>query len=78
MTLIDFTLSRATTREQKDEGEGEQILFDALEDECLFEGEGDAQFEVYRQMRDVVGGEWDKFHPITNVMVRPEFPISRC
>ena len=34
VTLIDFTLSRAQV-----EG-GERILFDAFDDECIFQGEG--------------------------------------
>lgn len=30
---------------------------------------GDYQFDVYRMMKDVTGGTWEAFHPITNVMV---------
>ena len=30
---------------------------------------GDYQFDVYRMMRDLTGGTWDKFYPMTNVMV---------
>ena len=30
---------------------------------------GDEQFDVYRAMRDHVQGDWQGFHPLTNVMV---------
>ncbi|BGP12939.1 hypothetical protein JCM10213_004359 [Rhodosporidiobolus nylandii] len=62
-TLIDFTLSRL-------EKEGE-TLFDAFEDECVFEGEGDHQFDVYREMRTLIeleGGGWEGSHTKTNVL----------
>lgn len=33
---------------------GEEVLFcDLSEDETLFTGQGDYQFDVYRQMKDV-------------------------
>ncbi|CAI8047890.1 Serine/threonine-protein kinase haspin homolog, partial [Geodia barretti] len=38
----------------------------------LFEGRGDLQFDVYRDMRKITGcvsrGQWEKYHPSTNVM----------
>ncbi|GAA5892504.1 hypothetical protein JCM6882_005633 [Rhodosporidiobolus microsporus] len=68
-TVIDFTLSRV---EKKADGEGkERVLFDAFEDECVFEGEGDYQFDIYRSMRALVeqeGGGWEGAHFKTNVL----------
>lgn len=61
VTLIDFTLSRATN-------EDGTVMFDAFEDECIFEGEGDYQFDIYRMMRDYVKSDWEGFHPLTNLM----------
>lgn len=63
VTLIDFTLSRAQA------GPSGLALYDAFEDECVFEGEGDSQFDVYRAMRDHVDEDWEGYHPITNLMV---------
>ncbi|GAA5902216.1 hypothetical protein JCM5296_006630 [Sporobolomyces johnsonii] len=74
-TLIDFTLSRVrqphpTGRGRSSKGKG-KVLFDGFEDECVFEGQGDHQFDVYRSMRTLVeqeGGGWEGFHPRTNVL----------
>ena len=30
---------------------------------------GDYQFDIYRLMKHLTGGEWDGFHPITNILV---------
>ncbi|KAK4704429.1 serine/threonine-protein kinase haspin, partial [Phenoliferia sp. Uapishka_3] len=70
VTLIDFTLSRARVQGG---GGKDKILFDAFEDECVFEGEGDAQFDVYRDMRQRTGGDWETFCPATNLLVRRPF-----
>ncbi|GAA6035343.1 hypothetical protein JCM8097_008823 [Rhodosporidiobolus ruineniae] len=70
-TLIDFTLSRVDSTGRKGKGLGREVLFDAFEDECVFEGEGDYQFDVYRMMRTLVereGGGWEASHPKTNVL----------
>ncbi|GAA6051288.1 hypothetical protein JCM3770_006796 [Rhodotorula araucariae] len=48
-TLIDFTLSRCVAS-----GSGARVLFDAFDDDELFDGEGEYQFEVYRLMRALV------------------------
>jgi hypothetical protein len=48
------------------------VLFDPFEDDCIFQGEGDLQFDVYRGMRTIVereGGGWEGFHPKTNLLV---------
>ncbi|KAL8954825.1 MAG: hypothetical protein Q9183_006912, partial [Haloplaca sp. 2 TL-2023] len=50
----------------------EKVLFNDLStDPQLFEGEGELQYEVYRQMRDILedeGDAWDAFRPRTNVL----------
>jgi len=61
ISMIDFSLSRIRL--------GKKVLFNPFEDECLFEGEGDSQFQVYRDMRTLIGESWDGFWPLTNVMV---------
>jgi len=30
---------------------------------------GDYQFDIYRLMKHLTRGEWDGFHPITNILV---------
>lgn len=30
---------------------------------------GDYQFDIYRMMKELTGGIWEKFHPITNILV---------
>ncbi|GJN91813.1 hypothetical protein Rhopal_004836-T1 [Rhodotorula paludigena] len=72
-TLIDFTLSRCTVAATSigSSRARERVLFDPFEDEELFEGEGDYQFDVYRLMRALVqreGGEWEGEHRRTNVL----------
>lgn len=82
VTLIDFTLSRATPI-------AGDVVYDAFEDKSIFGGEGrsievetflklklcfppgDDQFDVYRSMRDLVQDDWQGFHPLTTVMVCP-------
>ena len=63
-TIIDFTLSRALP------GENEKVLAGGLEDETLFAGEGDYQYECYRMMKELVKDDWEKYRPLTNVVVR--------
>ncbi|BGP21844.1 other/Haspin protein kinase [Rhodotorula toruloides] len=63
-TLIDFTLSRCALP-------NDRVAADPFEDECIFQGERDLQFEVYRWMREVVereGGRWEGRHARTNVL----------
>lgn len=81
-TLIDFTLSRLlqpttnTLTRSRSKGKAKakpNVLYEDFEDECIFEGEGDRQFDVYRGMREIVeseGGGWEAFHPKTNLLVR--------
>lgn len=61
VTIIDFTLSRL-------EQSGD-INFVSLNDENLYEGKGDYQFDIYRKMREVVKDDWQGFYPYTNVLV---------
>ncbi|KAE8195383.1 hypothetical protein A4X06_0g5192 [Tilletia controversa] len=78
-TIIDFALSRVVL----EPGEGirrdevldggvevrqKRILAYDFDDEEIFEGKGDAQFDVYRDMRDLIQGDWHTFRPVTNVM----------
>ena len=64
VSVIDFSLSRMTTTNN-----GEKIFFDLNSDPELFNGDAaeDFQFEVYRTMRTISGGNWHEFHPKTNV-----------
>lgn len=59
--LIDFTLSRL----RKD---GCVVYNDLSADETLFEGSGDLQFDIYREMKDNNGNNWEPFHPRTNIL----------
>lgn len=68
-TIIDFTLSRATipapTKGRSKKGE---VLHYPCDDETLFEGSGDPQFEVYREMRLATKGDWQNYCPDTNTL----------
>ncbi|KAJ2767919.1 Serine/threonine-protein kinase haspin, partial [Coemansia nantahalensis] len=44
------------------------VFYVALKDEALFRGEGDIQYDVYRQMRAAAADRWEGFHPHTNVL----------
>ncbi|XP_018010108.1 uncharacterized protein LOC108667577 [Hyalella azteca] len=61
-TIIDFTMSRLR------HSESSVVFNDLCKDPDVFKGEGDYQFDIYRAMRDVVGENWNKFEPKTNVM----------
>ncbi|KAF8165554.1 hypothetical protein B0H34DRAFT_689542 [Crassisporium funariophilum] len=63
-TLIDLGLSRM---DGGDGADGERVHWTPFDEE-VFMGEGDYQFDVYRMMRELTGGKWDEFHPITNVL----------
>lgn len=60
-TVIDYTLSRFE--------DGGQLFYNPLEDEDIFNGEGDEQYEVYRRMRKATNGDWRGFWGVTNVIV---------
>jgi hypothetical protein len=62
-TILDYTLSRANDRQGR-------TLCHPFDDEDLFGGEGDLQFDMYRHMRLVLGSDWSAYRPVTNVMVR--------
>ncbi|CBQ68238.1 conserved hypothetical protein [Sporisorium reilianum SRZ2] len=64
-TIIDFTLSRACV---KSRGKRAEVLHYPFDDDSLFDGTGDAQFDVYRQMRTVTRGEWQAYCAATNVL----------
>lgn len=60
-TIIDLGLSRMNASQKK-------VHWTPFEPE-VFEGEGDYQFDIYRMMRDHNGDSWEKYSPLTNVMV---------
>ncbi|KAJ7584259.1 hypothetical protein C8J56DRAFT_1089780 [Mycena floridula] len=63
-TLIDLGLARM---DAGDGSGGEMVHYTAF-DETIFTGEGDYQFDIYRMMKAHIGGKWEQFHPLTNVM----------
>ncbi|KAJ2554078.1 hypothetical protein EV175_002714 [Coemansia sp. RSA 1933] len=77
-TIIDYTLSRlhidndasdtAATAKPAKYDPSNNVFYVALKDEALFRGEGDIQFDVYRQMRECSKSDWAGFHPHTNVL----------
>jgi serine/threonine-protein kinase haspin len=67
VTLIDLGMSRM---DAKDGSLGDTVLWMPLDEE-IFYGEGDYQFDVYRMMREATTEDWRAFHPLTNVMVKP-------
>ncbi|SPO20512.1 related to ALK1 - protein kinase [Ustilago trichophora] len=68
-TIIDFTLSRASTSPiTKGRSRKPEVLYYPFDDETLFEGAGDPQFDVYREMRTLTKGDWQNFNPATNML----------
>lgn len=63
VTIIDYTLSRANM------SVGETLAFDFQSDPCLFTGQGDLQYDIYRWMDEVLGERGCKtYDPRTNVL----------
>ncbi|CAA7260064.1 unnamed protein product [Cyclocybe aegerita] len=63
-TIIDLGLSRMDAGDGSD---GARVHWTPFDEE-VFMGEGDYQFDVYRMMRGLTGGDWESFHPVTNVL----------
>ncbi|XP_061627146.1 uncharacterized protein haspin isoform X3 [Phyllopteryx taeniolatus] len=59
--IIDYSLSRL-------EIDGLTVSCDISNDEELFTGQGDYQFDIYRRMREENGNKWDSYHPHSNVL----------
>ncbi|XP_031606929.1 uncharacterized protein haspin [Oreochromis aureus] len=59
--IIDYSLSRL-------EIDDLTVSCDISNDEELFMGQGDYQFEIYRLMRQENGNNWAAYHPHTNVL----------
>ncbi|KAJ2393311.1 hypothetical protein GGI05_002454 [Coemansia sp. RSA 2603] len=75
-TIIDYTLSRLHIDNDESEDGGtkpakynpaDNVFYVDLKDEALFQGEGDIQYDVYRQMRTCSKSKWSEFCPQTNV-----------
>ncbi|CAL1533776.1 unnamed protein product, partial [Lymnaea stagnalis] len=60
-TIIDFTISRL-------EKDGCAVFCDVATDDGLFEGTGDFQFDVYRDMKTENGNNWEPFQPHSNIL----------
>lgn len=76
-TIIDFTLSRADVPKSviSPDSDAVQTLSGGFDDECMFTGEGDYQFECYRIMKRLVQDKWEQYCPDTNIVVSPHY---RC
>ncbi|XP_029285953.1 uncharacterized protein haspin [Cottoperca gobio] len=59
--IIDYSLSRL-------EIDGLTVSCDISNDEELFMGQGDYQFDIYRLMRQENGNNWSNYHPHSNVL----------
>ncbi|XP_075318467.1 uncharacterized protein haspin [Odontesthes bonariensis] len=59
--IIDYSLSRL-------EIDDLTVSCDISNDEELFMGQGDYQFDIYRLMRQENGNNWSNYHPHTNVL----------
>ncbi|KAM6315596.1 serine/threonine-protein kinase haspin [Podargus strigoides] len=61
VNIIDYTLSRL-------EKDGLTVFCDLSIDEELFQGTGDYQFDIYRQMKAENSNSWTDYHPHSNVL----------
>ncbi|GAB6030989.1 Serine/threonine-protein kinase haspin [Chamberlinius hualienensis] len=59
--IIDYTLSRI-------EKNNVNIYTNLAEQEELFNGQGDSQYEVYRQMKKLNNNNWEDYNPQTNIL----------
>lgn len=70
VTIIDFTLSRATHHDEFTH-QPLALYSDLDQDPELFEGQGDIQFQVYRDMADLIPklpNRWRIFYQKTNIL----------
>ncbi|XP_041278909.1 serine/threonine-protein kinase haspin isoform X2 [Onychostruthus taczanowskii] len=61
VNIIDYTLSRL-------EKDGLTVFCDLSTDLELFQGTGDHQFDIYRQMKEENSNSWTDYHPHSNVL----------
>uniref|UniRef100_A0A8C4J3F3 Serine/threonine-protein kinase haspin n=1 Tax=Dromaius novaehollandiae TaxID=8790 RepID=A0A8C4J3F3_DRONO len=61
VNIIDYTLSRL-------EKDGLTVFCDLSTDEELFQGTGDYQFDIYRQMKMENSNSWTDYRPRSNVL----------
>uniref|UniRef100_A0A7E4URC8 non-specific serine/threonine protein kinase n=1 Tax=Panagrellus redivivus TaxID=6233 RepID=A0A7E4URC8_PANRE len=61
VVIIDFNNSRIKKN-------GTVVHKDLSQDPCIFEGEGDPQYQVYRDMRIINGNDWSSYMPETNAL----------
>ncbi|XP_009075962.1 PREDICTED: serine/threonine-protein kinase haspin [Acanthisitta chloris] len=61
VNIIDYTLSRL-------EKDGLTVFCDLSTDEELFQGTGDYQFDIYRQMKAENSNNWTDYQPHSNVL----------
>ncbi|XP_056362841.1 serine/threonine-protein kinase haspin [Oenanthe melanoleuca] len=61
VNIIDYTLSRL-------EKDGLTAFCDLSTDQELFQGSGDYQFDIYRQMKEENSNSWTDYHPHSNVL----------
>ncbi|XP_010072713.1 PREDICTED: serine/threonine-protein kinase haspin, partial [Pterocles gutturalis] len=61
VNIIDYTLSRL-------EKDGLTVFCDLSTEEELFQGTGDYQFDIYRQMKAENSNSWTDYHPHSNVL----------
>ncbi|XP_025903734.1 serine/threonine-protein kinase haspin [Nothoprocta perdicaria] len=61
VNIIDYTLSRL-------EKDGLTVFCDLSTDEELFQGTGDYQFDIYRQMKMENSNSWTDYQPHSNVL----------
>uniref|UniRef100_A0A8C8SAH9 Serine/threonine-protein kinase haspin n=1 Tax=Pelusios castaneus TaxID=367368 RepID=A0A8C8SAH9_9SAUR len=61
VNIIDYTLSRL-------EKDGLTVFCDISTDKELFQGRGDYQFDIYRQMKEENSNNWADYHSHSNVL----------
>ncbi|XP_038013550.1 serine/threonine-protein kinase haspin [Motacilla alba alba] len=61
VNIIDYTLSRL-------DKDGLTVFCDLSTDMELFQGTGDLQFDIYRQMKEENSNSWTDYHPHSNVL----------
>lgn len=66
--IIDYTLSRIRL------ASGVLLHVNLSDDPDLFTGENDTQFDVYREMRQTTGEDWEGFHAKVSLEVAGAFP----
>ncbi|PVZ99531.1 hypothetical protein BB558_004424 [Smittium angustum] len=63
---LDYFGSSEHASESESGGSNDSVFYVDLKDPVLFKGVGDIQYDIYREMQMLTGGNWHDFYPKSN------------